>query len=120
MVVCGYLRIATNAKATPRPISVAAAVADMRTLLSEPNVVIVDPDDVQQHLDNVDSLLEPLGAGGNLISDAHIAALAMEHDAEVVSYDADFGRFPGVRWRKPSGTGARNEDDRPRANLSPS
>lgn len=41
------------------------------------------------------------GAGGNLVIDAHIAALAIEYQAEVHSNDSDFGRFPGVRWRNP-------------------
>ncbi len=46
-------------------------------------------------------LLRPLGAAGNLVTDAHLAALAVEHAAELVSYDADFSRFPGLRWRTP-------------------
>lgn len=41
--------------------------------------------------------------GGNLASDAHLAALALEHHATVVSYDNDFSRFKGVRWRSPAG-----------------
>jgi predicted nucleic acid-binding protein len=39
--------------------------------------------------------------GGNLINDAHLAALAIEHRAEVITYDSDFGRFPGVAWSTP-------------------
>jgi len=46
-------------------------------------------------------LLLPLGTGGNLISDAHLAALAIEHGAELCSSDADFSRFPQLRWRNP-------------------
>ena len=42
------------------------------------------------------------GAGGNLVSDAHLAALAMQYDATVISYDNDFSRFPGVRWQRPT------------------
>ena len=41
------------------------------------------------------------GVGGNLVTDAHIAALSMEYQAEVHSNDTDFGRFPGLRWRNP-------------------
>ncbi|NMD45782.1 MAG: type II toxin-antitoxin system VapC family toxin, partial [Propionibacterium sp.] len=37
----------------------------------------------------------------NLVNDAHLAALALEHRAEIVSYDNDFARFEGVRWRRP-------------------
>jgi uncharacterized protein len=43
-------------------------------------------------------LLDPLGAGGNLVSDAHLAALAIEHGAELCSSDTDFARFEGLRW----------------------
>lgn len=46
-------------------------------------------------------LLEPLGTAGNLTVDAHLAALALEHDAELCSADADFSRFPGLRWSNP-------------------
>jgi len=46
-------------------------------------------------------LLEPLGTAGNLTSDAHLAALAIEHGAELCSADADFSRFPGLRWTDP-------------------
>ena len=46
-------------------------------------------------------LLTPTGAGGNLVSDAHLAALAIEHTATVISFDNDFARFPGVRWHEP-------------------
>lgn len=42
-----------------------------------------------------------LGTGGNLVIDAHLAALAIEHRASVVSYDNDFSRFAKVRWYRP-------------------
>jgi predicted nucleic acid-binding protein len=46
-------------------------------------------------------LLQPLGVAGNLTSDAHLAALAIEHGAELCSSDTDFGRFVGLRWTNP-------------------
>jgi predicted nucleic acid-binding protein len=46
-------------------------------------------------------LLLPLGTGGNLTSDAHLAALAIEHRAELCSSDTDFARFTGLKWRNP-------------------
>lgn len=55
-----------------------------------------------RHADVLSGLLAPLGAGGNLTSDAHLAALAVEHGATIVSYDSDFGRFSGVAWREPA------------------
>jgi uncharacterized protein len=46
-------------------------------------------------------LLESLGTGGNLTTDAHLAALAIEHQTELHSTDADFARFSGLRWKNP-------------------
>ncbi len=57
-----------------------------------------------QHLDVLGGLLTSLGSGGNLTNDAHLAALAIEHRGEVVTYDSDFGRFPGVTWSTPGAT----------------
>ena len=54
-----------------------------------------------QHLAILRRLLVEAGVGGNLVSDAHIAALAIEHQAEVHSNDGDFARFSGLRWRNP-------------------
>jgi len=46
-------------------------------------------------------LLEPLGTAGNLVGDAHLAALAIEHGATLASSDNDFARFRGLRWIDP-------------------
>ena len=46
-------------------------------------------------------LLQPLGPAGNLTTDAHLAALSLEHGAELCSCDGDFARFPGLRWINP-------------------
>jgi uncharacterized protein len=46
-------------------------------------------------------LLADSGTAGNLVSDEHLAALAVEHGAVIVSFDAEFGRFPGVRREQP-------------------
>ncbi|MDO8944662.1 MAG: hypothetical protein Q7U75_15880, partial [Desulfobacterales bacterium] len=47
-------------------------------------------------------LREHLGSAGNLTTDAHLAALCIEHQAELHSTDADFARFPGLRWKNPA------------------
>ena len=67
--------------------------------MDQPTSVVVEPS--VRHLEILAGLLVPLGAGGNLTSDAHRAALAVEYDATVVTYDSDFGRFAGVRWQPP-------------------
>jgi hypothetical protein len=55
----------------------------------------------ERHLEILDRLLGATGAAGNLTTDAHLAALAIEHQCELYSNDADFARFPGLRWRNP-------------------
>jgi predicted nucleic acid-binding protein len=55
----------------------------------------------ERHAVLLRELLAPLGTGGNLTSDAHLAALAIEHGATLCSCDVDFSRFPGLRWVDP-------------------
>jgi predicted nucleic acid-binding protein len=64
-----------------------------------PPVTIIEP--TAKHAQIMRNLLVPLGTGGNLTSDAHLAAIAIEHGAELCSLDGDFARFPGLRWRNP-------------------
>jgi predicted nucleic acid-binding protein len=54
-----------------------------------------------QHATVLRRLLQSHGAAGNLVTDAHLAALAIEHNAELCSHDRDFGRFDGLRWVDP-------------------
>jgi uncharacterized protein len=67
--------------------------------VAQPSATIVHPTD--RHSAVLRDLLAPLGTAGNLTSDAHLAALAIEHGAELCSCDADFSRFPGLRWTDP-------------------
>jgi predicted nucleic acid-binding protein len=67
--------------------------------LAQPNALILHP--TGRHLTILRGLIEPLGTAGNLTSDAHLAALAIEHGGEVCSADTDFSRFPGLRWVNP-------------------
>jgi predicted nucleic acid-binding protein len=66
---------------------------------SAPGSVVVNP--TPRHADVLSGLLSSVGAGGNLVNDAHLAALAVEHRAGIVSYDSDFSRFDGIRWDTP-------------------
>jgi toxin-antitoxin system PIN domain toxin len=67
--------------------------------LDQPPATIVHPG--PRHLQLLRELLDPLGTGGNLTSDAHLAAMAIEHRAELYSSDTDFARFDGLKWRNP-------------------
>ena len=67
--------------------------------LSHPNVRLVKESD--EHWRILQTLLKQTGTAGNLTTDAHLATLAISHGAELVSFDADFARFPKLRWRNP-------------------
>lgn len=99
VVALGFVRISTSRRASEAPLTVDEALDIVDGWLTRPNVVVVHPSD--RHAAVLRELLVPLGAGGNLTTDAHLAALAIEHGAELVSCDADFSRFPGLRWRDP-------------------
>lgn len=94
-----FLRLSTHPAVFPRPLDVDGAIERVRAWLAQPSAVVVDA--TARHLDVLGGLLGTVGAGGNLVSDAHLAALAVEHGATVVTYDNDFDRFDGVRWERP-------------------
>jgi len=98
-VLLAFLRLTTRPGIFDKPLSVNRAFDLVDAWLAQPSVVTVDP--AAQHLRVVRELLLPLGTGGNLTSDAHLAALAIEHGAELCSSDNDFERFPRLRWRNP-------------------
>jgi toxin-antitoxin system PIN domain toxin len=98
--VLAYLRVSTLPQIHHHPQSVEGALRFLRTVLDAPCVLSGEPD--HRHLDRVAVLLSATGIGGNLVNDAHLAALALQYEATVVSYDNDFSRFPGVRWERPT------------------
>lgn len=95
----GFVRISTNPRVTREPWSVGDALDVVEGLLAQPPATVVHP--TARHPAVLRDLLSPLGAGGNLTSDAHLAALSLEHGATLCSSDNDFGRFAGVRWMDP-------------------
>jgi toxin-antitoxin system PIN domain toxin len=98
-VVLAFVRLTTRAGIFRMPLTVESAFDLVDSWLSQPTVVTVEP--TAQHIRILRDLLAPLGAGGNLTSDAHLAGLAIEHGAELCSSDGDFARFPRLRWRNP-------------------
>jgi toxin-antitoxin system PIN domain toxin len=100
VAVLGFLRLSTSAKAMERSLTVDQATTEVRDWLARPVVSVVHPG--PQHYAILERLLRSAGTGGNLVTDAHIAALALENGATVVSSDHDFARFEGVRWQRPA------------------
>jgi len=95
-----FLRIVTHPRVFHPPMPIAAALADLRAILRSPSLLLLA--ETARHADVMSSIVEPSGATGNLIHDAHIAALCVEHGvSELVTGDRDFARFPGVRTVNP-------------------
>jgi uncharacterized protein len=99
VAILGFIRIATNRQVLANPLPAVTACAWARAWLAQPYVSVIDPG--PRHAEILFALLESLGSAGNLTTDAHLAALAIEHQAELHSTDADFARFPGLRWVNP-------------------
>lgn len=94
-VLVGFVRLSTRSAVFAEPLTVDEAVDVMDGWLQQPCVTLLHP--TERHAQVLRTLLTPLGTAGNLTSDAHLAALAVEHGAQVCSTDTDFQRFPGVR-----------------------
>ena len=99
VALLGFLRIMTNRGTLANPMPPADAIHRVRAWLSQPQVQILTPG--EGHAETLFGLLEKLGVAGNLTTDAHLAALAIEYQAELATNDADFARFPGLRWFNP-------------------
>lgn len=99
MMLVGFIRLSTKPAVFARPLQVDTAIGFVEQWLAQPAVTIVHPTD--RHPAVLRDLLAPLGAAGNLTSDAHLAALAIEHGATLCSCDNDFSRFAGLRWVDP-------------------
>jgi uncharacterized protein len=98
-VLLGFLRIATKSRGARDPWPIQSALDEIQRWLAQPVATVVHPTD--RHALVLRDLLAPIGAGGNLTSDAHLAALAIEHGATLCSHDTDFSRFAGLRWVDP-------------------
>lgn len=98
-VLLAFVRLTTNPRVFEAPLRSAEALDIVDGWLAHPCSTVVHP--TERHAVILRELLEPLGTAGNLTSDAHLAALALEHGAELCSSDSDFSRFAGLRWVDP-------------------
>jgi toxin-antitoxin system PIN domain toxin len=98
-VVFGFIRLVTHPSVLVDPLSPLDALVHVDSWLEQSSVRPLEPG--PRHLAIVRQLLAATGVAGSLTTDTHLAALAIEHQAELHSNDVDFARFPGLRWHNP-------------------
>lgn len=99
IALLAFVRLATKPGLFPHPLTAEQAMDRVEAWLGAPPAVVVAP--TIDHARILRGLLDDVGVGGNLVNDAHLAALALEHRCTIVSFDNDFSRFDGVDWEPP-------------------
>jgi toxin-antitoxin system PIN domain toxin len=99
LVLTGFIRVATHPRAFPQSLTLREALENVDNWLQLPNARIVQ--ETTGHWQVFRDLLQTVGTGGNLTSDAHLASLAICHSATLVSCDTDFLKFRQVRYENP-------------------
>lgn len=99
VALLAFVRLSTKVGLFPSPLDVDGAMNRVDAWLGAAPAVVIEP--TVDHARILRSLLDSVGVGGNLVNDAHLAALSIEHRCDIVSYDRDFGRFPGVDAHPP-------------------
>jgi toxin-antitoxin system PIN domain toxin len=99
VILSGFVRIVTHSRIYRDPAPVDAALDFVQTLREAPTTIPVI--EGPRHWEIFDRLCRQAGVRGGLVSDAHLAALAIESGAAFYSSDRDFARFPGLRWQHP-------------------
>lgn len=94
-----FVRIVTNPRIFDPPTPTNVALEFCRQLATHPRAVFAQPG--PRHWEIMVELIEGAGIRGAMVSDAHLAALAIEHGCELVTTDGDFARFQGLHWRHP-------------------
>ncbi|MDQ2776376.1 MAG: type II toxin-antitoxin system VapC family toxin [Acidobacteriota bacterium] len=99
VVALGFVRLWTNSRVFANPMPVDLAVSHVKSWLDRRIVRIVNPG--PRHAELVFSFLRAEGRGGNLTTDAHLAAIAVELRGTIYTADTDFARFSGAQWVNP-------------------
>ena len=94
-----FLRVVTNRRIFSPPVTMATALSQLASWLDAQSVWVPAPTD--RHAEVLANLLARPGVSADLVPDAHLAALAIEHGLTLCSSDRDFARFPGLRWVNP-------------------
>ena len=95
LALIGFIRVSTQRGVLKTPLSPENALEVMDSWLSHPRALILHP--TVRHGDVLGKLLLVAGTAGNLTNDAHLAALSIEHNATIGSFDKDFKRFSGIK-----------------------
>ena len=95
----GFIRLLTNPRIYENPYAPPEILAIVRSWLEQPHVKIIHPS--EQHFTLLANLIGQIGTAGNLTTDAHLAALAIERGLILQTTDSDFARFPGLKWKNP-------------------
>jgi len=98
-VLSAFIRIGTNPRVFEHPLSLEQALARVQSWLDQPCTRVVRP--TERHWTVFQQMLTDGQATANLVTDAHLAALAIEHGCELASTDSDFARFPKLKWSNP-------------------
>jgi toxin-antitoxin system PIN domain toxin len=99
LVLSGFVRVVTHPRIFHPPTPLPRALEFCNFLRDPPNAVMIVPG--ERHWDIFTDLCSVARAGGNLVTDAYFAALAIESGCEWITTDRDYSRFPGLRWRHP-------------------
>ncbi len=99
LVLSGCLRILTHVRIFDPPSPARMAMAFVSQIREDRHAVVISQG--PRHWSIFRELCDTCGARGNLVSDAYLAALAIESGSEWISTDRDYARFPGLRWRHP-------------------
>ena len=102
LVLSGFLRVVTHPRVFQVPSTLTEASIFVAQIRDQPNRVGIAPG--PHHWEIFIKLCAASNAKGNLIADAFLAAMAIEHGCEWISTDRDFSRFPGLKWRQPLGS----------------
>lgn len=97
--ILGFIRITTHARIFENPLTISEAIDRVDGWLEQPNVHLLSP--TSRHWNLLKDVMREVGIGANLTTDAHLAALAIEHGCVLYSNDRDFDRFEGLRWHNP-------------------
>lgn len=100
LVWWSFLRLSTNSRIFPVPSPLSDSLAFVAAVRAQPGYLDITAG--RQHEQCLTEVCEQGEASGNLVPDAVLAALAVEHGGEVVSFDRDFSRFPGLQWTTPA------------------